>query len=135
MDLLDIQDKFKHYACFVSTHFQKMPGSAMLTRYIKSSYQDDPVRSAIELLLLLFFVRYLIKPSYSTHRQNYVSLTEDEIDDLVDEWQPEPLTAELTEFEKLTMEKLPVVVGYVLLMMRRELSRAWSACAQILEHC
>ena len=89
-----------------------MPGSAMLTRYIKSSYQDDPVRSAIELLLLLFFVRYLVKPSYSTHRQNYVSLTENEIDDLVDEWQPEPLTAELTEFEKVTMEKLPVIVGY-----------------------
>lgn len=83
----------------------------MLIRYIKSSYQDDPVRSAIELLLLLFFVRYLIKPSYSTHRQNYVSLTENEIDDLVDEWQPEPLTSELTEFEKLSMEKLPVVVG------------------------
>lgn len=57
--------------------FQKVPGSAVLVRYIRSSYQNDPVRSAIELVLILFFIRYLLSPSYSTHKQNFVKLRED----------------------------------------------------------
>lgn len=36
-----------------------------------------------------------------------------EIDDLVEEWQPEPLVAPQTAFEEAEMEKLPIIVGYV----------------------
>lgn len=61
----------------INNTFQKIPGSAMLIRYIQSSYQDDPVRSAIELVLVIFFVRYLLAPSYSTHPGNFVKLTEE----------------------------------------------------------
>jgi 1,3-beta-glucan synthase len=123
----------------ITSRFQKVPGSAMLIRYIRSSYQDDPVRSAIELVLVIFFVRYLLSPSYSTKDGNFVKLTEEvscsvsqwdgirrvgkgveltsgqEIDDLVDEWTPEPLVAPLTAFEDAENEKTPVIVGFVLL--------------------
>ena len=34
-----------------------------------------------------------------------------EIDDLVDEWVPEPLVAPQTPFEESEAEKLPVIVG------------------------
>jgi 1,3-beta-glucan synthase len=61
----------------VTMAFQKLPGSAMLIRYIQSSYQDDPVRSAIELVLVIFFIRYLASPSYATHKGNFVKLTEE----------------------------------------------------------
>jgi 1,3-beta-glucan synthase len=61
----------------ITRTFQKVPGSAMLIRYIQSSYQDDPVRSAIELVLVIFFIRYLLSPSYSTHNGNFVKLTEE----------------------------------------------------------
>jgi 1,3-beta-glucan synthase len=61
----------------ITRTFQKVPGSAMLIRYIQSSYQDDPVRSAIELILVIFFIRYLLSPSYSTHNGNFVKLTEE----------------------------------------------------------
>ncbi|KFY47256.1 hypothetical protein V495_02036 [Pseudogymnoascus sp. VKM F-4514 (FW-929)] len=44
-------------------------------------------------------------------RQNFVTLSEEEIDDLVDEWTPEPLVAPLTTFEENVQEKLPVIVG------------------------
>ncbi|KAI5460270.1 pyridoxal phosphate-dependent transferase [Mariannaea sp. PMI_226] len=91
--------------------FQKVPGSAVVTRYIQSSYQNDPVRSAIELVLLLFFIRYLMSPSYSTHKQNFVKLREDEIEELVDEWTPEPLVSDQTSFETVESERLPVLVG------------------------
>ena len=57
----------------------QIPGSSVALRYIRSSYQDDPVRSLIELLLCLFAVRYLLASSYSTARKEggYVKLSEE----------------------------------------------------------
>ncbi|KAF2702636.1 PLP-dependent transferase [Pleomassaria siparia CBS 279.74] len=92
-----------------NAQFHKMPGSAIILRYIKSSYQDDPVRSAIELFLFLFAVRYLLAPTYSTHKK--VALREEEIDELVDDWTPEPLVAAQTPLEEMENEKRPVIVG------------------------
>jgi hypothetical protein len=61
----------------ITSTFQRVPGSKILIRYIQSSYQDDPVRSAIELILVIFFLRYLLSPSYPTHTGNFVKLTEE----------------------------------------------------------
>lgn len=99
------------YADTAIAFLQKVPGSGIVVRYIRSSYQNDPVRSAVELFLFIFAVRYLLAPSYSTKKTKNVPLTEDEIDDLVDDWTPEPLAGEQSEFERLTNEKLPVIVG------------------------
>jgi serine palmitoyltransferase len=90
---------------------QKVPGSAVVARYVQSSYQDDPVRSAIELVLLLFFLRYILSPSYSTRKENFIKLRDDEVDELVDEWTPEPLVAPLTAAEEAELDKMPIVVG------------------------
>ncbi|GAB7361330.1 hypothetical protein MBLNU230_g1386t1 [Neophaeotheca triangularis] len=95
----------------LSSNLQRLPGSAILLRYIRSSYQNDPFRSIIELFLVLFAVRYLLAPSYSTQRARNVPLTEDEIDELVEDWTPEPLVAEETEFERTENEKRPVILG------------------------
>ncbi|TGO44641.1 hypothetical protein BOTNAR_0775g00010 [Botryotinia narcissicola] len=111
MDLQDIQSYMVSSMNEITSTFQKVPGSAMLIRYIQSSYQDDPVRSVIELVLVIFFIRYLLAPSYVTHNNNFVQLTEEEIDDLVDEWQPEPLVAKITPFEEADSEKTPIIVG------------------------
>lgn len=77
MDLQDAQNTFARWLDNAAKRFQKMPGSAIILRYIKSSYQNDPVRSAIELFLFLFAVRYLLAPKYSTQKQKHVALTED----------------------------------------------------------
>ena len=61
----------------VSVQFQKVPGSAIFLRYVKSSHQNDPVRSAVELILFLFFVRYLLAPKYSTQKTSYVKLSDE----------------------------------------------------------
>ena len=66
MELQDAQKLVLSYMNEAADQFQKVPGSAMLIRYVRSSYQNDPVRSAIELILVVFFVRYLLAPSYST---------------------------------------------------------------------
>jgi len=111
----------------LSTQFQKVPGSAIFLRYVKSSYQNDPVRSAVELFLFLFAVRYLLAPKYSTNKKSHVTLSDEartsiprstpfayiqqEIDDLVEDWTPEPLVAPQTPFEEAENDKRPVIVG------------------------
>ena len=77
MDLHEIQSGFYGLLDYMALHLQRLPGSSIVLRYIKSSYQDDPVRSAIELFLFLFAVRYLLAPSYAQKHKGYVDLTED----------------------------------------------------------
>lgn len=85
------------------------------------------MRSAVELFLVLFAIRYLAAPAYSTQKKSYVTLSEEacnlpsglppmltivkEVDELVDEWTPEPLVASQTSFEEAENEKRPVIVG------------------------
>lgn len=113
MDLHEIQGQAADLLREASHAFQKVPGSAVLIRYVQASYQNDPIRSIFELFLLIFFIRYLLSPSYPVNESNYVKLSEDEIEELVDEWQPEPLVAKRDAFEENEMEKLPVIAGYV----------------------
>lgn len=77
MEFHDAQKYLLRSSHDIADIFQKIPGSAIIIRYIKSSYQDDPVRSAIELILVIFFIRYLMAPSYNTHNGNFVELTEE----------------------------------------------------------
>src|SRR5579871_4562591 len=59
----------------ISSNVMRIPGSKVAVRYIRSSYQNDPVRSFIELCLVFFVVRYLMKPKYSFDK-NQLRLTE-----------------------------------------------------------
>lgn len=122
MDLHEIQAQVAVLLREASQTFQKVPGSAVIIRYVQASYQNDPIRSIFELFLLIFFIRYLLSPSYATNDSNYVKLSEDEIEELVEEWQPEPLVGTQSTTEELEMEKLPVIVGYVSLRVRGRLS-------------
>ncbi|MCJ1381903.1 serine palmitoyltransferase component [Xylographa soralifera] len=111
MDVQDVHGWLVRFLDEVSDSFQKLPGSSIFLRYVKSSYQNDPVRSGIELFLCLFAVRYLLAPAYSTQKKSYVTLSDEEVDELVEEWTPEPLVAPLSAFEEAENEKRPVIVG------------------------
>lgn len=89
-----------------------IPGSSILIRYIASSYQDDPARSVLELFLLLFAVRYFLASKYSVSKQNYVRLTEDEVDELVAEWEPEPLVKPISQHQKRILDSIPVIIDH-----------------------
>ena len=112
MDIQETQRLFSEYLHELADLFHRIPGSSIVLRYIKSSYQNDPVRSAVELFLFLFAVRYLLASKYST-KPGVVQLSEDEVDDLVDEWTPEPLVVEPTPLEAMEVEKRPVFVRYI----------------------
>ena len=76
MSASELSDHVITLAHAASEQFHKIPGSAIFLRYVKSSYQNDPVRSAVELFLVLFAIRYLLAPKYST-KPNYVKLSEE----------------------------------------------------------
>lgn len=46
---------------FLTALFHRIPGSPIILRYIKSSYQNDPWRSVLEVLLVAFALRTLLK--------------------------------------------------------------------------
>jgi len=41
--------------------FFKLPGSHVIARYVKSSHQNDPGRTLLEILLALFAIRTLLQ--------------------------------------------------------------------------
>lgn len=91
---------------FLAT-LRALPGSDMVLRYIRSSYQNDPVRSVIELGLVIFLTVYVLSARFSAADKEgrVVRLSEEEIDEMVAEWTPEPLVGELSEQEKKEIEK------------------------------
>jgi serine palmitoyltransferase len=64
------------YADAAVSAFRRVPGSDMLSRYVRSSYQNDPVRSVIEAALVLFCLVYVLSKRFSTERSRVV-LSED----------------------------------------------------------
>jgi hypothetical protein len=64
------------YADAAVSAFRRVPGSNMLARYVRSSYQNDPVRSVIEAALVLFCLFYVLRTRFSTERSRVV-LSED----------------------------------------------------------
>jgi hypothetical protein len=55
--------------------YRTVPGARVLAKYIQNSYQNDPIRIVVELLLLAFAVVYLTAKRYRPDT-NDVQLTE-----------------------------------------------------------
>ncbi|KAK7044202.1 serine palmitoyltransferase component [Paramarasmius palmivorus] len=93
--------------------FYKLPGSAVIERYVRSSHQNDPGRTFLELVLVVFVIRTLLQSRTRADRngKNFIEFTEKEIDELVDEWRPEPLAEELDEREAAELAAVPIVAG------------------------
>ncbi|KAJ2696973.1 serine palmitoyltransferase component, partial [Coemansia spiralis] len=82
----------------------------VVLRYIKNSYKDDPFRTFLEACLIGFIIWYMTKRKYNIGT-NEIVLTEKEIDELVEEWKPEPLVAPLTDFEREMLDRAVMIDG------------------------
>ncbi|KAF8938793.1 serine palmitoyltransferase [Dissophora ornata] len=94
----------------VSHAVEAVPGSAIAISYIKNSYQNDPFRVVLELGLAIYAVKYMLSKTYRIDH-THIPLTEKEIDELVAEWQPEPLVQPLSGIKKMELEKTQIIVG------------------------
>jgi hypothetical protein len=56
----------------------RVPGSAIVWRYLKASHQDDPLRTVLEILLVFFIVRtYLMaRTKGESSGKNFVKFSE-----------------------------------------------------------
>lgn len=95
--------------------FMRLPGSAIFLRYVRSSYQNDPIRSLLELILVIFALRTILQSRTrgNSSSSNFVKLTEKEIDDLVEEFNPDPLCMPLTPAEQQELLSIPTIIGGV----------------------
>ncbi|KAJ2795211.1 serine palmitoyltransferase component, partial [Coemansia helicoidea] len=82
----------------------------VVLRYIKNSYKDDPFRTFLEACLIGFIIWYMAKRKYNIGT-NEIVLTDKEIDELVDEWKPEPLVPPLTDFEREKLDRAVMIDG------------------------
>ncbi|UZJ57273.1 hypothetical protein CBS101457_006593 [Exobasidium rhododendri] len=97
----------------VSDTLFQLPGSSIVLRYIRSSYQGDPMRSLLELILVIFAIRTILQSRTrgGSSGTNFVKLSKKEIDDLVDEFNPEPLCAPLSPIEQQDLLAVPTIIG------------------------
>lgn len=97
---------------FIIDKFLRIPGSDIVIRYVKNSHQNDPIRTIIEVMLVIFLILFITGKTYHPD-SNAVKLTEREVDDLVEEWKPEELVGAATEIEQMDIDKIPTIVGAV----------------------
>ncbi|RKP04710.1 pyridoxal phosphate-dependent transferase, partial [Thamnocephalis sphaerospora] len=76
----------------VGTWVEHVPGSAVVLRYVRNSYQNDPFRILLELFLVFFAIRYMI-------------------DELITDWEPEALVPALSAGQQQDLARTPVVAG------------------------
>lgn len=88
-----------------------VPGGAILIRYIQHSYKDDPIRSIIELGLILFALRYYFSKKTSPDSKAAVPLSNKEVDEICKAWKPEPLVKPLKPSEYYKLKRIPNIKG------------------------
>ena len=62
----------------LETNFFKIPGSAVVARYVKSSHQNDPGRTLLEVILIIFAIRTLLQSRTRGDRSGKHFITFDE---------------------------------------------------------
>ena len=94
--------------------YHQVPGGGVALRYIQRSYQNDPFRIFLEVLLAFFAFYYLFRSRKIAHseKRNTIQLTAREITELCEEWEPEPLAPPLAPLAKLNEKTTPTIVSY-----------------------
>lgn len=55
------QESYHGFVDWITWAFKSIPGRDIILRYIASSYQNDPIRSLLELILFIFAVRTILQ--------------------------------------------------------------------------
>ncbi|OBA22050.1 PLP-dependent transferase [Metschnikowia bicuspidata var. bicuspidata NRRL YB-4993] len=87
---------------------ENVPGGLIVSRYIKSSYKDDPLRSLFEFALFIFAVHYFLSSKKKENKAEIVTFSQKEIDELIDEWDPAPLVDPVSDLEHWQLKEYHV---------------------------
>lgn len=87
-----------------------VPGLSWVVNYVAHSLHRDPWRLFLEILMVAVLLRYLFGRRYRP-KDKGVKFTKNEVEDLVHEWEPEPLVPPLSHRAKREAESIPVIEG------------------------
>ncbi|CAI5756088.1 unnamed protein product [Candida verbasci] len=106
-----ILNTFIHHFLKFLNLLNKIPGGPVVLRYIKSSYQNDPIRSLFEYCLFIFALTYFFTSKKKENKSEIVKFSSKEIDELCNEWEPEPLVKEVINLQEWQLKSIPEIVG------------------------
>jgi serine palmitoyltransferase len=99
---------FQRYLHHSLQFVESIPGGPIIVRYIKSSHKNDPIRTLLELALLVFAIRYITTSRSSLKKKDFVKLSKQEVDDLVEDWEPEGLVIPVSTEEQWQLDSIPI---------------------------
>eukprot|EP00835_Amoeboradix_gromovi_P002851 NODE_171_length_16024_cov_0.172559.p2 type:complete len:472 gc:universal NODE_171_length_16024_cov_0.172559:12308-13723(+) len=86
--------------------YNMVPGSHIVIKYARNSYQNDPFRVFLEIILLVYTIKYLVQKRKSTN-PDHINLTNEEVEELIQDWKPDPLVPDVDE------SKTPVITSSI----------------------
>lgn len=104
-------DVITKYLSILLSYLDSVPGGPIISRYIKSSHKNDPIRTLFEIALLGFAIKYFTTAKYERNKKDYVKLKKAEVDELIDDWIPEPLVQTVELKEQWRLDSIPIVDG------------------------
>ncbi|GCE97653.1 serine palmitoyltransferase component [Zygosaccharomyces mellis] len=105
---------FSYIWYYLNLVLLQIPGGDFLIHYVRKSHQDDPYRTFVEIVLILYGIYYyLSKPQQKKGLQsNRPNLSSQEVDDLIEDWQPEPIVdPSVMELQRWRLDSIPVIDG------------------------
>jgi len=106
-------DVVTKYLLITLAYIETIPGGSIIIRYIKSSHKNDPIRTIFEIALLGFAIKYFTTAKYERKKKDYVQLKKFEVDELIDDWIPEPLVPTVESKEQWLLNSIPIVDGAI----------------------
>ena len=82
------------------------PGGAWHPKQFLEQYHGHLV---LEAVLIIIIVKFMLQGSSYSGEGQKEKLTENEIDELCEEWEPEPLVPDISPFQKQWLEHTPVI--------------------------
>lgn len=98
---------------FLLRMFAKIPGGVLILDYIRASHKNDPWRTLLEIALALLAVRYFFASKYSQDERDKMVLSEKDVDELIEDWVPEPIVPKVRKDELWIAQSTPKIVGGV----------------------
>lgn len=93
---------------------RSLPGGAIVINYIRASHKNDPWRTLLELLLFLVALRYFLASRFNQDDPEKMTLSKRDIDELIDEWESEPIVLPVRKDEVWQLETNPEIIGAIL---------------------
>lgn len=99
-------------AIALTDYCKRIPYLITIINYTYNLVKQNPLRVLLEISLVIFLYFYIRKDRYKIINERLNQLTEKEIEELIEEWEPEELVPDISdEVRKLEFDSIPTITG------------------------